>query len=77
MLCSHVSPLLVNLLIIILIRSTAVPSIISYEKLAAALGEIIYFVGPNNLTKHFSSDPHPAPAQLNAKEIIFGLLIHR
>ena len=31
---------------------------------------------PNNLTKHFSSDPEPVLTQLNAKEIISGLLIH-
>ena len=42
-----------NILIIILIRSTAVPSIISYEILAA-MGEIIHLVGPNNLTNIFS-----------------------
>ena len=76
MICSHISLVPVKPLIIILIRSTAVPSIISYV-LPAAVGEIINFVRPNiDRTFFNSSDPHPAPAQLNAKEIIFGLLIH-
>ena len=64
MICSHISLVPVKPLIIILIRSTAVPSIISYV-LPAAVEEIINFVRPNNLTEHFSTRPTHIPPQLN------------